>query len=59
MYQLDPRPYLRLTPEQRDRVLREVALYLEIMEQYRSGQRGPLATKGEQLELFPSERLDV
>jgi hypothetical protein len=54
MYHLDPRPYPRLTAEQKDNVLREVALYLSL--------QAPVPTEGEQLELFPpgtSERLDV
>jgi hypothetical protein len=59
MPQVDPRPYPRLAPEQIDRVLREVARYFALMDRYRTRQHGLLAPKGEQLELFPSERLDV
>jgi hypothetical protein len=62
MYQLDPRPYPKLTPEQKDRMLRQVAWYLATMARYRIGQQGAVEAAGEQLELFPagtSERLDV
>jgi hypothetical protein len=59
MYQLDPRPYPRLTREQIECILREVKWYLTTMEHYRLAQRHPVAPQGEQLELFPAERLDV
>jgi hypothetical protein len=59
MPQVDPRPYPRLAPEQIDRVLHEVARYFAIMDRDRPGQHGRLAPKGEQFELFSSERLDV
>ena len=62
MYHLDPRPYPKLTPEQKDRMLRQVAWYLTLMARYRLGQHRLIASTGEQLELFPSgtsERLDV
>ena len=53
MYQLDPRPYPRLTPEQIENVCRQVALYLAVMERYRLARHTTVAPKGEQLELFP------
>jgi hypothetical protein len=62
MYHLDPRPYPRLTAEQMDRLLPQVALYLAMQDRFRSAQHDAVATKGEQLELFApetSERLDV
>jgi hypothetical protein len=72
MYHLDPRPYPRLTAEQKDNMLRELALYLARMDWCRSGHQArdfvdpsiqtPVTTEGEQLELFApdtSERLDV
>jgi len=72
MYLLDPRPYPRLTDEQMDNILRQVALYLAMMDWCRSGHHARdfvdpsihtrVTTKGEQLELFApgmSERLDV
>jgi hypothetical protein len=58
----DPRPYPRLTAEQKDHMVREVVLYLALMARYRLAQQGSMATNGEQLELFSagtSERLDV
>jgi hypothetical protein len=54
MFLSDLRPYPRLTPGQIARVVREVARYLALMDGYRF-----VAPKGEQLELFSSERLDV
>jgi hypothetical protein len=51
MYHLDPRPYPRLSAEQIDNMLRQVALYLSL--------QTPVTTEGEQLELFPPERLNV
>jgi hypothetical protein len=62
MYHLDPRPYPRLTAEQMDRLLPQVALYLALQDRFRAAQHGAVTTKGEQFELFPpetSERLDV
>ena len=71
MYHLDPRPYPRLTAEQKDNMLGEVAPYLAVMDWCRSGRQArdfvdpsihtPVTTEGEQLELFPpgtSERLE-
>ena len=55
MYQLDPRPYPRLTPEQIDHVCCEVALYLAMMARYRLGQHRSVASTGEQLALFSGE----
>jgi hypothetical protein len=37
MYRLDPRPYPRLTAAQKDDMLREVALYLAVMDWCRAG----------------------
>jgi hypothetical protein len=48
----DPRPYPRLTAEQMDRLLPQVALYLALQDRFRSAQHDAIATKGEQLELF-------
>jgi hypothetical protein len=72
MYHLDPRPYPRLTAEQMDRLLPQVAQYLAVTDWCRAGRHArdfvdpsihmPVTTEGEQLELFPpetSERLDV
>jgi hypothetical protein len=63
MYDLDPRPYPRLTAGQKDNVLREVALYLAVMDWCRAGHHArdfvdprlhtPVTPEGEQLELFP------
>jgi hypothetical protein len=55
----DPQPYPRLTAEQKEHMLREVVLYLATMERYRLAQRHSVAPQGEQLKLFPAERLDV
>jgi hypothetical protein len=64
MYHLDPRPYPRLTAEQLDNVLRQVALYLALMDWCRSGRdvrdfdyvlygiHTRVMTKAKQLELF-------
>jgi hypothetical protein len=59
MYHVGPRPYPRLTPEQMERILRELARHLPTMDRYRLAQRRPVAPQGEQLELFPAGRLDV
>jgi hypothetical protein len=62
MYHVDPRPYPRLSAEQKNRLLRQVAWYLAAMAPYQSGQQRLVVSTGEQLELFPagtSERLDV
>jgi hypothetical protein len=62
MYTVDPRPYLRLTAEQRDNVLRQVALYFALQDSQRSIKISTVAAEGAQLELFPigtSEHLDV
>jgi hypothetical protein len=59
---LNPRPYPRLTAEQMDRLLPQVALYLALQDRFRSAQHDAVAITGEQLELFPpgtSEHLDV
>jgi hypothetical protein len=48
----DPRPYPRLTAEQKDHVCREVVLYLALMDRDRLAQHRPETRKGEQLELF-------
>jgi hypothetical protein len=63
MYHVDPRPYPRLTAEQIDHVLRQVALYLAVNDWCRAGHHArdvvdpsrhtPVTTEGEQLELFP------
>jgi hypothetical protein len=37
MYHVDPRPYPRLTAEQIDNMLRQVALYLALMDWCRAG----------------------
>jgi hypothetical protein len=52
MYILDPRPYPRLTAEQMDRLLPQVALYFALQDRFRATQHGAVATEGEQLELF-------
>ena len=52
MYHLDPRPYPRLSPEQKERILRQVAEYFTAMEHYQSGQHRPATSAGEQLDLF-------
>jgi hypothetical protein len=64
MYDLDPRPYPRLTAEQIDNMLRQVALYLALMDWCRSGHdvrdfdyvrhsiQARAMTEAEQLELF-------
>jgi hypothetical protein len=69
MYLLDPRPYPRLTAAQKDNMLCELALYLAMMDWCRSGHHARdfvdpslhtrVTTEGEQLELFPPERLNV
>jgi len=59
---LDPRPYPRLTEEQKDRILRQVVLYLAMQDSQRPVKIGTVAPQGEQLELFSPEtfeRLDV
>jgi hypothetical protein len=48
-----PRRYPRLTPAQKDHMLREVALYFAAMDWIRSGhQARTFAYRGEQLDLF-------
>jgi hypothetical protein len=55
----DSRPYPRLTAEQQDNVLRQVALYLALQDSQRPVKIGAVTPTGEQLELFPPERLNV
>jgi hypothetical protein len=64
MYVLDPRPYPRLTAAQIDHMLRQVALYLALMDWCRAGHdvrdfdyvrhdiQTRAMTKAKQLELF-------
>lgn len=52
MYHLDSRPYPRLSAEQMDRLLPQVAQYFALQDRFRAAQHGAVATKGEQLELF-------
>jgi hypothetical protein len=50
---LDPRGYPKLTLKQKDRLLRQVAVYFAAMDWFRSGhQARDFAYPGEQLELF-------
>lgn len=48
----ESRPYPQLTAEQKDKIGREVVLYLALIARYRLAQHRPATRTGEQLELF-------